>query len=228
MKFNLLSALTFLCFSTLAFAKPQVYYTETFAVGTLITGQFKTETKQEAAACYKVLNDETRRLEYLLSAYDRDSEVSKINRDSGKWVEISPETFEILEQSKNIAKATDGSFEPTLGRLISLWSVDQPDHRVPNEKKIKEALTTVGYEKIQLKKEKDKYFARIEPNQEIALGAIGKGFIADKVIKKLKEKGCKDSLLSFGGNIIGSGSNSENNPWLLSFKFRILHNPCLV
>ena len=32
-------------------------------------------------------------------------------------------------------------------------------------------------------------------------------------MKTLKDHGCRDALLSFGGNVIGCGTNAENKPW---------------
>lgn len=196
-----------------AAASAEVFFTETFAVGTIVTGQFKTKTKEEASACYRLMNDETRRLEHLLSAYDEDSDISRLGSNAGHWVEISRDTFEVLSASKTISKETNGTFDPTIGTVIKLWSVDQPDHHIPKNQSLEKALKAVGYEKIGLKQENGKFYAKIGKQQQISVGAIGKGFIADKVMKTLKDHGCRDALLSFGGNVIGCGTNAENKPW---------------
>lgn len=195
-----------------------VYSADTFAIGTLINGQFKTTNKEKAAACYKILNDETRRLEYILSAYDPDSDISKLNKHAGEWVQIEPETFEVLNGSKTIAALTHGAFDPTVGSLVSLWSIDQPNHKVPSEEEIKKVLPYVDYNLMDAKKENGKYFGKIGKGQSVAFGAIGKGYIADKVIKKLKDGGCSDSLVSLGGNVIGSGTNGSEKPWSIGLQ----------
>lgn len=125
---------------------------DTFAIGTLINGQFKVDSKEKAEACYKILNDETRRLEYILSAYDPDSDVTRLNQHPGEWIQIEPETFEVLNGSKTIAALTHGTFDPTVGALVKLWSVDQPEHRVPSEAEIKRALINVDYNLIDAKR----------------------------------------------------------------------------
>ena len=89
---SLIAALTFTASSATA---SDVYSVDTFAIGTLINGQFKVPNKEKAEACYKILNDETRRLEYILSAYDPDSDVTRLNEHPGEWIQIEPETFEI-------------------------------------------------------------------------------------------------------------------------------------
>lgn len=200
-------------FATSTEPKQNIYLNTTWAIGTIVTSQVKADSKEKANYCHKLVNDETRRLEYLLSAYDPDSDISKLGNNAGSWVEVSKDTAEVLRLSNKISSETHGTYDPTVGALVKLWSVDQDSHRIPTKEEIQNALKSVGYSSLKVKTEDGKNYARIAPNQEITLGAIGKGYIADKVMKVLLENGCKDSLLSFGGNIIGSGTNGENQPW---------------
>ena len=214
----ILSLIAALAFTAGPATASDVYSVDTFAIGTLINGQFKVDSKEKAEACYKILNDETRRLEYILSAYDPDSDVTRLNQHPGEWIQIEPETFEVLNGSKTIAALTHGTFDPTVGALVKLWSVDQPEHRVPSEAEIKRALINVDYNLIDAKKENGRYFGKIGKKQSVAFGAIGKGYIADKVINKLKQGGCGDSLVSLGGNVIGSGTNGSDKPWSIGLQ----------
>ena len=214
----ILSLIAALAFTASPATASDVYSVDTFAIGTLINGQFKVDSKEKAEACYKILNDETRRLEYILSAYDPDSDVTRLNQHPGEWIQIEPETFEVLNGSKTIAALTHGTFDPTVGALVKLWSVDQPEHRVPSEAEIKRALINVDYNLIDAKKENGRYFGKIGKKQSVAFGAIGKGYIADKVINKLKQGGCGDSLVSLGGNVVGSGTNGSDKPWSIGLQ----------
>lgn len=148
----ILSLIAALAFTAGPATASDVYSVDTFAIGTLINGQFKVDSKEKAEACYKILNDETRRLEYILSAYDPDSDVTRLNQHPGEWIQIEPETFEVLNGSKTIAALTHGTFDPTVGALVKLWSVDQPEHRVPSEAEIKRALINVDYNLIDAKR----------------------------------------------------------------------------
>lgn len=200
-------------FSSAAEQTEKVYPHTTWAIGTIITSQVKAPSEEKADYCHKLVNDETRRLEYLLSAYDPDSDISRLGKNAGSWVEISKETAEVLRLSNKISAQTHGTYDPTVGTLVKLWSVDQDTHRIPSEEEINNALQNVGYSSIEIKTENGKDYAKIGQNQEITLGAIGKGYIADKVLELLNKKGCKNTLLSFGGNIIANGTNAENKPW---------------
>lgn len=196
----------------------EVYANQTFALGTLVTGQFKTDSEPKAELCFRTLETEVRRLEYLLSAYDESSDIYQLGLHSGQWVKVSPETAEILNKSKKLAAATMGTFDPTVGGIVALWNIDQENQRIPEDKEIKDVLSLVDYNQIETKVENGQDYARIGKGQKITLGAIGKGFISDKVIAKLKASGCENSLVSLGGNIIATGTNAENKPWSIGLQ----------
>lgn len=196
----------------------EVFANQTYALGTLVTGQFKTDSEPKAEVCFRILDDEVRRLEFLLSAYDQNSDIYRLGQYSGQWIKVSPETAEILNKAKKIASETQGTFDPTVGSIVKLWNVDQDSHRVPEQSEIEAALALVDFNQIETKIENGVDYARIGKGQQITLGAIGKGFISDKVIAKLKSSGCVDSLISLGGNIIASGTNAENKPWSIGLQ----------
>lgn len=205
-------------FPAISLATPNVYSFDTYAIGTLINSKFKTETPEKAEFCAQIVNDETRRLEYLLSAYIEDSDVSRLGREPGKWVPVDKDTADILISSKKLADETNGTFDPTVGAIVKMWSVDQDNHRIPKEKEIADSLKFVNYRLIEVRNEGNTWEARLGENQKITLGAIGKGFIADKVMDKLRENGCDNSLISFGGNVIANGTNAENKPWRIGLQ----------
>ncbi len=196
----------------------QVYKDSFEALGTTITSQVKADTEEKAAFCMNAIRDETNRLEQLLSAYIPTSDISKLGKSNGEWIEVSADTAEILDLTTQICEMTNGALDPTVGTLVKLWSVDHSNHRVPSEAEIAEALKKVDYKQIQTKKEGDKYFAKIGKGQEITLGATGKGFISDKVAAKLRSNGCNDALVSLGGNIITLGTNGRGDPWLIGIQ----------
>ena len=203
--------------SSAAHAETDVYHHSFDALGTTVTTQFKKETQEQADFCAKVTEDEVRRLEELLSAYKPESDLSRLGRSNGEWIKVSPDTAEILEKTRKICELTDGALDPTVGTLVKLWSVDHKK-RIPSEAEIAEALPKVDWKKIGVKQENGEWYARIGAGQEITLGATGKGFIADKVISKLKANGCNDALISLGGNIITSGTNYSGKPWLIGLQ----------
>ncbi len=52
-----------------------------------------------------------------------------------------------------------------------------------------------------------------DPNTELDLGGIAKGFIADQVSKFLVSKGVKSATVSLGGNVVAIGSKKDGSLW---------------
>lgn len=202
-----------LCSTAAAAASGNIYESDFVALGTTISSQIKADNKEKADFCANVVKKEVLRLEDLLSAYKPESDISRLGKSNGKWVKVSPDTAEILEKTINVCRITNGALDPTVGTLVKLWSVDHSDHRVPSDEEIKAALPKVDWQRIEVKKDGNQYYARIGEGQEITLGATGKGFIADKVAKRLRENNCNDALVSLGGNIITLGTSDIGFPW---------------
>ncbi|WP_304419081.1 FAD:protein FMN transferase, partial [Turicimonas muris] len=117
--------LSLILLSSNPFAAPseseqKVYSNTTWAIGTIVTSQVKADSEERANFCHKLVNDETRKLEYLLSAYDPDSDISKLGKNAGSWVEVSKETAEVLRLSNKISSETNGTYDPTVGALVKL------------------------------------------------------------------------------------------------------------
>lgn len=196
----------------------EVFVAGFYSLGTEITAQIKADNREEAQRCVNIAEEETLRLEQLLSSYIEASDISRLGSAGGNRIEVSSDTAEVLQKARDIAQETDGAMDLTVGTLVKLWSVDQSYRKVPTEKEIESALPSVNWQKIEVSNEAGKYFAKIGKGQEITVGAIGKGFIADKVAAKMRASGCTDALLSFGGNIITLGTNAKNQPWSLGIQ----------
>lgn len=211
-------SLALLCTLFCGVSAAEVFVAGFSALGTEITVQLKAENKETAQRCVNIAEEETLRLEMLLSSYIEASDISRLGQSGGEEIEVSADTAEVLNRARDIARETEGAMDLTVGALVKLWSVDQSYRKVPTKDEIAAALPLVNWQKIEVREENGKYFARIGKGQEITVGAIGKGFIADKVADKMRASGCTDALLSFGGNIISLGTNAKNLPWSLGIQ----------
>lgn len=143
------------------------------------------------------------RYEKLFSATKEDSDISRINNARGKAVTVDAETVSLLETAISYSEKTNGRFDATIGAVSSLWNFSEdPKGPVPDEARIAEALTHVGYQNIVIDEGtvrlKDRY-ARID------CGAIAKGYIADRLKDYLLEQGVGSALINLGGNVLAVG-----------------------
>lgn len=154
------------------------------------------------------------RLEEELSKFLPESEVSLMNAlAAGQPVRVSSTLFHILEACKRYWEATGGAFDPTVGPLLFAWGFDRGNHRVPAEEEIRELLTARGMDHVQLDPERQEVrFDRA--GVAIDLGAIGKGFIADRAAALLKGQGIEaGALLSGRSTIVVWGSAPDGGRW---------------
>lgn len=146
------------------------------------------------------------------------TEVSKINQASGKeFVKISEETFLVIKKALEMSEASNGTFDITVGPIVELWSIGTENARVPNQAEIQESLPLVNYKDVTLD-EKNTSVKLERENMKIDLGAIAKGYAADKIRDYLKSQNVESAIINLGGNIFVLGEKKQNTPFTVSIQ----------
>ena len=159
---------------------------------------------------------EIRRLECLLSVTDDKSDVSKINSSPNEWVRVDEETFYLITLSKEISETVKGNFDITVYPAVKLWGFTTDTFNVPKDSEINNISEFIDYTKI----ETDELTSsvRIPQGYSLDLGAIAKGYVADKGAEILVKSGVTSALLNFGGNIRLIGSKPDGFSWKIGVK----------
>lgn len=148
-------------------------------------------------AAFEELFDVARKLDEQLSSYSETSDVSRLNRNAGLGpIEVAPSVREILELSVEYARRTGGTFDVTIGPLVELWMQAADRGSVPTDAEIEVAKSRVGSEKIRFVA--DGKVGLDETGMSINLGGIAKGYALDRMLPRLRARGIKSALLSFG------------------------------
>ncbi|MDD2680203.1 MAG: FAD:protein FMN transferase [Candidatus Omnitrophica bacterium] len=179
----------------------------------LMMGTFVEVISPDLKASGIVFN-EFKRIESLLSRYDPKSEISRLN-ESGS-LKVSPETFYIIQKSKEFWSATNGAFDITTGVLTDLWGFKDRRYCLPKEEEIKKALKLIGSDKIILQDIKSVVQFKLS-GMKLDLGAIAKGYALDCAASKLKEAGIKSCLINAGGQVYCLG-DKFSQPWRVAIK----------
>ncbi len=179
------------------FRSIQTYECKVMSTHLLIKARAPRELLAEAA---QIVHD----LEEKLSAYRNTSELSKINQHAGVYpVECSSDTREVLEIALEIAKASEGRFDPTIGVLSQGgYGFGTGREKLLSKSESKRLQALVNYRDVEI--EGDRVFLK-RVGMALDLGGIGKGFAVDKVIAFLKKKKVKAALVSIGGEIHAYG-----------------------
>ncbi|APF22767.1 FAD:protein FMN transferase [Clostridium butyricum] len=154
-----------------------------------------------------------RNLEKKLNFYDENSEISLINRNSGiRFVKISEDTFNVIKNAKFCSELTNGAFDATIAPLVKKWSINSSSPKVLSIEEVNTVKSLVDYKDILLC-EDSKSVMLARKDQEIDLGGIAKGYIADKIIELYKENGIKSGIINLGGNVKVLGKKSDDLMW---------------
>lgn len=151
--------------------------------------------------------------ENKLSFYKENSDVDKINKNAGKeFVQVSKDTFEIIKKSKFYSQITNGLFDITIGPLVKEWGINTLNPKVVDDNKKEELLALVNYKDILLD-ETNLSIMLANKNQQIDLGGIAKGYIADKIIELYKKNNVTCAIINIGGNIKILGKKDKDSLW---------------
>ncbi|MFQ5513761.1 MAG: FAD:protein FMN transferase [Myxococcota bacterium] len=139
-------------------------------------------------------------LDTMLTRFDVASDLSALNRAAGRGPHPVPRPLlELLEQAQRYTRLTRGSFDVTVGPLIELWSRAGIRGQTPSKDELERTLAIVGAEKIRI----DPRAGTVElpqPGMSVDLGGIAKGFALDRLVERLRSRGVRSALLSFGGS----------------------------
>jgi len=158
---------------------------------------------------------EIQRLEKMISSWDEESETSLINKNAGiKPVKISLELFELIERAIQVSELTDGAFDISFAGLDEVWKFDESMKYKPRKAEIEKSVENVGYDKIVLDKENQTVFLK-KKGMKISLGAIGKGFAADRAKELLVSKQVIAGIINAGGDLTTWGTKASGDKWLI-------------
>lgn len=156
---------------------------------------------------------EMTRLEKLLSSHDPQSEISRLS-GSGTVFTVSRETAELLQQGQKIARQSDGAFDLTLGALKKLWAIESEAPQIPAAEQLQDALNGVGPEALRID---GLQVAKRNPQLQVDLGGIAKGYAVDRAIDVLRRAGIVSAAVNAGGDIALLGDR-QGRPWRIGIQ----------
>jgi len=157
-------------------------------------------------------------LNQQMSTYIDNSELSKINQNqTGEWLDVSNDLYQVLKQADNISKLSHGAFDITVGPLVNLWGFGPKglSFIAPEEEKIKQQLLKTGFNNLLFDDTNNKIKKQL-PELYLDLSAIAKGYAVDKVGLLLDSKGIAGYMIEIGGELRLKGLNIQQKPWRIA------------
>ncbi len=154
----------------------------------------------------------------LADFFDVSSEVSKINRAKANVpVKVDPDIMNMLTLAQDIFEKSTGAFDPSIAPISRLWKFDGENPAPPTSEQIEALLPLVGFDKLEADSQNMTVQKKLD-NLQIDLGAIAKGYGADKAAEALKSLGVNKALIDFGGNIITLGDSPKGEAWQIGLQ----------
>ena len=151
----------------------------------------------------------------VCSDYDSSAELYKLQFAAvGKPIKVSSMLMELLCTSSQAYKDADGSFDITVGPLSRLWRNARKSQIFPTATAINEARKCIGFNKVQLDSSAQT-ITFLQPNMQLDMGAIAKGYAADKVLALLKSFGITNALVDAGGDMVAFGMPPQKKGWTI-------------
>lgn len=145
-------------------------------------------------------------MEKTFSRTRGDSELYQINHRIENTVEVSAEIAELVSLGLEYYEKSGGKFDITVAPLSDLWDFKSENAKVPPSKDIEAALEKVDASKVHVD---GKVLTFDGDDTMIDLGALVKGYAADKLREYLTENGVESGIINLGGNVLTIGGKPD-------------------
>lgn len=142
------------------------------------------------------------------------SDVWRINHAEGSPVRVCGDTAELLAIALNICEKSGGALDITIAPASDLWDFKADEPEIPDSGELSSAAELVDYTKLKLEGD----MVTLPAGMAIDLGAVAKGYIADKAAEYLKEQGVTRAILNLGGNVVALGSKPDGREWSIGIQ----------
>lgn len=160
-----------------------------------------------------------------LNTYDRlfdynkeSSDIYRINNRTSDKVEISEDTFKLLQLGKRIREESGGALEPAIRPVSWLWDFKE-EKKIPEETVLKKALSEVLGDAWEVEEEDGRwYFTAEDAKVKIDVGAIAKGFVADRIKDVMLENKVTSAIINLGGNVLCIGQKPDGSAFKIAIR----------
>lgn len=177
----------------------------------------------DTAALKNLVDQRLVEINQVMSTYDPNSELSKINQLIGD-IElerlnihtVSPDLYEVIEQSLDVFHKSGGLFDITVGPLVNLWGFGKDPSKTepPAPELIKQAMQRMGSQMIKLQET----HILAPQGWVMDVSAIAKGWAVDDLAELLEQQGIHSYLVEIGGDLIVKGLKPNGKGWTIAIE----------
>lgn len=146
--------------------------------------------------------------------------LTEINRAiaQGRPIAVDPSLVPLIEKSKQAAEASDGLFDPAIGRLVALWGFHasrMPTGPIPSAAEIRALVAQrPSMRDVELR---DGVLRSRNRAVQLDFGGIAKGYAVELALRRLKELGVANAIVNAGGGLGVIGRHGDR-PWRVGIR----------
>lgn len=148
-----------------------------------------------------------------------ESELYQLNagtlpQEDGAFI-LSDSLADLIRQGLYYSELSEGAFDISIGPVSSLWDFTSGTALIPDEQELARALELVDYRQVELDGNHLRFGME---GMQLDLGAIAKGYIADRIKDYLVSEGVKSAIIDLGGNILCAGVRPDSAPFRIGIQ----------
>ncbi len=205
---------------------PRKQYTATFldVFDTVTTVLGRADSQEDFSRNAQALHDSLLRYHRLFdiyNTYEGITNLKDVNDAAGQGpVRVDPDIIRLLQDCAEYYRLTEGRVNAAMGSVLRLWHDarqsgihDPTAARLPEADALREAAGHTDWEDVVIDEAASTVCLR-DPEMSLDVGAIAKGWAAQKVAENAPE----GLLISVGGNVCATGPKAENTPWVVGIQ----------
>jgi len=152
-----------------------------------------------------------------MSHWEPDSLLSRINRAAAGWYQVPSAFFEVVSCAAQIARLSNGAYDPTVGELVQLWGFGagaaEPTGLPPAACQLAAARQRAGWQKLHLNVAQRGVW---QPGGlTLDFSSIAKGYGVDVMAQAVEQYGIEHYMVELGGELRVRGRREDGNHWRL-------------
>lgn len=191
-----------------------------FALNTYVSISAYTTGGHSTSALKDILNEALNLCNTYEAKFSRtltSSTLYKVNNHTQS--NIDAELGELIQTGLDYSATSNGAFDITIGSVSSLWDFTSDNPVLPEHSELLTALQYVDYRQVSLEKCEDgTYNISLPDGMIIDLGAVAKGYIADRIKDFLIENNITSAIINLGGNVLCIGKKNASDKFNVALK----------
>lgn len=161
----------------------------------------------------------------IYNSYEGLTNLYVVNKEAGKSpVKVDKKIIDMLLFGKEMYDYTNGNVNICFGAVLRLWhnereyAKDNDNPKLPDMTALQEANKHTNIDDLIIDEENSTVFFN-DPEMQLDVGAIAKGFAVQRITEWTKENLWQDVAISIGGNVSTLGyKNDGKTPWKIGIE----------